>query len=280
MSIPRALAVLVLSGSLMSCESKRAEAPAELPLLRLEAHDFAFTTPAEVAPGLTRVRLINHGPSWHEALITRLPEGVESDAYLAAARAGESFPVGATDFGGPGKVATGDSSEVIVDLEPGRYVVVCWSDNHVTSGMLASLLITVSADSGTRQAGAAPVDSATGEVRLVDFRIEHDSGLYRSGTNVLRVRNTGQRPHDLTYYRLEPGKTLQDFGQWFATREGPPPAVPVGGVVTLAPGRENLVRLELTPGQYFAGCGTPETGDDGKVTLHIRMGMYEVFEVK
>ena len=93
------------------------------------------------------------------------------------------------------------------------------------------------------------------------------------------MRNTGQRPHDLTFYRLADGKSARDFGVWYATREGPAPAVPVGGIVTLAPGREGLVELDLPPGRYFAGCGTPEDGPNG-VTLHIRMGMVEVFEIK
>jgi hypothetical protein len=251
--------------------------PRELPLLRVEAQDMSFTVPTESPGGLTRVRLVNHGPSWHEALITKLPDGVEPDAYLAAARAGEAFPVGAVDMGGPGKVATGDSSEMVVHLEPGRYVVVCWSDNHVKSGMLSPVLITVGEG---EDADSTAVPPATGEVRLVDFRIERDSGTYRAGPNVLTVRNTGQRPHDVTYYRLEEGKTLQDFGAWLATREGPPPAVPVGGMVTLGPGREALMVLNLSPGRYFAGCGTPEQGADGKTTLHFMMGMLEQFEIR
>jgi len=40
-----------------------------------------------------------------------------------------------------------------------------------------------------------------------------------------------------------------------------------------------LWRWTPSPGRYFAGCGTPEDGPNG-VTLHIRMGMVEVFEIK
>lgn len=261
-------------GTMLSCGRPDA-GPVELPLLRLEANDFTFSAPQRAAGGLTRVRLVNHGPSWHEALITRLPDGVTAEAYLSEARAGKAFPVAAVDLGGPGKVATGDSSEVVITLEPGQYAIVCWSDNHVKAGMLSAVVITVDSSGAQRVAGPAP----TGEVQLEDFKITHDSATYRQGANVLRVRNTGQRPHDLTYYRLEEGKTLRDFGVWYATREGPPPAVPVGGIVTLAPGKEGLVSLNLPPGRYFAGCGTPEEGPEG-VRLHIQMGMFEVFEIK
>ena len=184
-------------------------------------------------------------------------------------------------MGGPGKVATGDSSEVVIALEPGQYAIVCWSDNHVKSGMLSSVLITVDSSASEATDGAKPASgpAPTGEVQLEDFKITHDSATYRLGANVLRVRNTGQRPHDLTFYRLEEGKTLRDFGVWYATREGPAPVTPVGGMVTLAPGREGLVSLNLPPGHYFAGCGTPEEGPEG-VRLHFQMGMYEEFEIK
>lgn len=288
----RMVGTLALIGVSIACDSGRADdAPRALPLLRLEARDFTFFVPSRSTVGLTRVRLVNHGPSWHEALVTRLPEGVTPEAYLEEARAGKAFPVGARDMGGPGKVAAGDSSEVVLALEPGRYAIVCWADDHVKAGMLSAVIISVgdsavandktggantSADVAIEASGAP---TPTGDVRLEEFKIVHDSGTYRRGANVLRVRNTGQRPHDLTFYRLADGKSARDFGVWYATREGPAPAVPVGGIVTLAPGREGLVELDLPPGRYFAGCGTPEDGPNG-VTLHIRMGMVEVFEIK
>jgi hypothetical protein len=252
--------------------------PTREALLRLEAHDFAFSGDTVAAAGRTRVRLVNHGPAWHEALLTRLPDTVTTEQYLAEARAGEAFPVGAFDVGGPGKIAAGDSSDVVLDLEPGRYAVVCWSDDHVSAGMISTMVITVAAGEGSARP-SVPAAIPTGEVLLEDFRIVHDSGTYRRGPNVLRVRNTGARPHDITYYRLEPGKTVRDFGRWYATREGEAPAVPVGGMVTLAPGREGLMELDLAPGSYFAGCGTPEEDTTGTV-LHIQMGMLETFEIE
>ncbi len=262
----------------LSCGALRGDAPpGELPLLRLEARDFTFSATPRVAAGPTRVRLVNHGPAWHEALITRLPDGVTAEAYLAEARAGKAFPVGAVDQGGPGKVAAGDSSEVVLVLQPGRYVIVCWADDHVTAGML--LALEVAADGRAAMEGGTAAPAPTGEVRLEDFTIVHDSSAYRRGSNVLHVRNTGARPHDLTFYRFAEGKGIQDFGAWYATRQGPPPAVPVGGTATLAPGRDGLLMLNLPPGRYFAGCATPEEGPDG-VTLHIQMGMIELFEIE
>jgi uncharacterized cupredoxin-like copper-binding protein len=276
--------------ALIACSTRQAaDAPRELPLLRIEARDLSFSVPTELPAGPTRIRLVNHGAAWHEALVTRLPEGVTTEAYLASARAGDAFPVNAVDVGGPGLVAATDSSEVVVVLEPGRYAVVCWSENHVKAGMIASMTISVTDSGAIRESGTTPsaahgVDTVgapapTGEVRLEDFRFVHDSGALRSGSNVLRVRNTGQRPHDMTVFKLEPGRTARDFGMWYATRQGPPPAIPVGGMSTLAPNHDGWLMLNLPPGSYLVVCGTPEQTADG-VQPHARMGMVEVLELR
>lgn len=38
------------------------------------------------------------------------------------------------------------------------------------------------------------------------------------------------------------------------------------------------MELDLGPGGYFAGCGTPEQDSTGTV-LHIQMRMIELFEI-
>ena len=270
------LASLALLAACGSGGRPAAASRAELPLLRLEARDFTFSVPAHVPAGLTRVRLVNRGSAEHEAQITRLPDGATPEAYLAGARAGETFPVGATDVGGPGKVAGGDSSDVVIALEPGRYAVVCWADGHVMAGMIAPLEVGEPARSAT---GGAAAPAATGEVEMRDHSFAHAPGVFRSGANVIRVRNTGQRPHDMTVYRLAPGRTLREFGVWYRTRQGEAPAVPVGGMVTLAPGREGWAELDLPPGRYFVACGTPEKTPEG-TKIHAQLGMIEEFAIE
>ena len=275
--IARFAALLLAAG----CGGDPNSAATELPLVRLEAHDFAFRTPSPIPAGLTRVRLVNNGPGWHEAAIARLPDGETEASYLAAARTGNPFPVGAVDFGGPGKVAANDSSDVVVDLEPGRYVVVCWHDAHVKSGMIASMVIQVGDERSTvaSRGDSAVLPTATGEIALEDMRFTHAPDTYRVGRNVLRIRNAGQRPHDMTIYRLHPGRTVPEFAAWYGSRQGEPPAIPVGGMVTLAPGKEGLAEIDLEPGSYFVACGTPEQTPEG-IKIHAQMGMAEVFELR
>ena len=194
---------------LIACTSQADDAPRELPLIRIEALDLSFTVPAELPAGLTRIRLVNLGAVWHEALVTRLPDGVTTEAYLAAARAGDEFPVNAVDVGGPGLVATNDSSEVVVDLEPGRYAIVCWSDNHVKSGRIAPMAVTVGDRNAVEFFGRdvrgfgshRPRRRAHSNGRGASRGLSLRARLWRvsSGAlNVLRVRNTGQRPHEMT----------------------------------------------------------------------------------
>ena len=238
-------------------------------LLRLVATDLAFEAPVTVASGLTRVRLVNHGRVWHAALISRLPEGAGVANYLSEARSEEAFPVQAIDIGGPGQTAAADSSEVVLHLPPGRYAIVCWSDDHVKSGMIVPLTVTGSSGPG----GAASFNGSDGTVVLQDFRFVH-TAPFRRGPQILRVRNEGQRPHNLQLYRLHPGRTLRDFSAWYRSRQGTPPAVPMGGMETMASGREGWLLLNLPPGRYFIACGTPE-GD----VIHAQMGMIEEFDI-
>lgn len=261
--------LLLLVGACAAADSRAEVSPP--PLVRVVATGMTFTAPSRIDGGRVRVRLVNEGEAWHEVLITRLPPGTSVQDYLAGARAGEDFPAAAVDHGGPGIVAPGDSSEVVLDLAAGEYAIVCWTDNHVMAGMIAPLAVS----NGPAEAADVPQQPvADGAIALQEFAFAHAEPL-RPGPQLVRVRNEGQRPHDLALYRLAPGRTLQDFGVWYATREGPAPATPIGGTSTLAPGRTVWLPLSLTPGHYFMACGTPE-GDQ----IHAQLGMIEEFEIR
>jgi uncharacterized cupredoxin-like copper-binding protein len=261
----------VMALSLVSaCASRESGENTERPhLIRLVASDLRFAAPDTIPAGLTRLRLVNTGQAWHEALITRLPDSATAETYAAGARAGDAFPVSAVDVGGPGQIAAGDSSEVVLNLPPGRYAIVCWSDNHVKAGMIVPLVVSATETIAT---GTAP--AAEAEVKLEEYRFTHTTP-FRNGRQIVQVKNTGQRPHNLQIYRLESGKTLADFGAWFASRQGAPPAVPVGGMSTMAPGTEAWMHLALEPGRYFIACGTLEGGK-----IHAQLGMIEEFEIR
>jgi uncharacterized protein YbaA (DUF1428 family) len=55
----------------------------ELPVRRLVATDLAFSAPPEAEAGLTRIRLVNQGAVWHEAVVVLLDIGATLESHVA-----------------------------------------------------------------------------------------------------------------------------------------------------------------------------------------------------
>lgn len=231
------------------------------PLVRLVVRgDTVESSPAEVRAGVVRVRLVNRDTAWHDAVVVRLGDLAGTDSVPAA---------GAVAAGGAALAAGGDSSEAAFVLEPGRWAVTVRHDDTTRAAREATLTVQPRPAADVR-----PAMRAATLVAMADFRFDHLEQL-GEGTQVLRVRNDGQRPHELVVYRLLSGRTLRDFGTWYTTsREGPPPALPVGGATMVAPGREAWAVLQLRPGRYFMVCKVPEGAQ-----MHAALGMVQAFEV-
>lgn len=129
------LLVTVALGAVGACS----RAPARH-LLRLKARDLRFAPPAQVEAGVTRLRLIIRDPVWHEASLVRFTDSTSTlEAYMASARAGDECPAFAEDIGGVSALASGDSTDVLLNLEPGRYAVIGWHRDHLLQRMAAFL---------------------------------------------------------------------------------------------------------------------------------------------
>jgi hypothetical protein len=67
--------------------------------------------------------------------------------------------------------------------------------------------------------------------------------------------NEGPQDHEAIMVKLAPGKTLADFNTWANTgMKGPPPAMPVTGIATMAKGRTAIITENFTPGNYAITC--------------------------
>lgn len=104
-----------------------------------------------VPAGRSIWKVTNAGAVWHEAVIIRVPDGTTSEGLLAA------FANGGEDDGpdqefinslvqGSAVISPGNTSWMIVDLEPGTYAVICTfpSDDgrlHVMDGMLRVITV-------------------------------------------------------------------------------------------------------------------------------------------
>ncbi len=237
-------------------------------LLRLEARNLRFAPPARVEGGFTRLRLVNRDPVWHEASLVRFTDPTATlEAYVAAARAGDEYPEFAEDVGGVGFLAPGDSADVLLNLEPGRYAVICWHRDHLLQGMGASFEAV-----GESSPGIHP--TAAVDLELSDFRIPAFSPS--AGRELLHVTNAGPSEHELAILRLEPGKTLDDFMAWRAAGEiGPPPARSIAGTAALQPQAEVWLDVFWTPGRYVLLCLLE--GDGG--AYHADLGMQRLIVV-
>src|SRR6185295_10279725 len=115
---------------------------------------------------------------------------------------------------------------------------------------------------------SAPTADVT--VQLKDYTFELSKPL-ASGHQTIRVDNTGPQFHELVLARLEPGKTVDDFGAWaHGGMKTPPPVQFLGGVSPMDANESNSFSVDLVPGEYLLLCFLPDA-KDGKE--HLTHGM-------
>ena len=251
------------------------------PELLVRVNGDAFETPeTTVAAGRTLVRLENVGEeSWHGFML-QVPEDV-TDEQVAAdlgpeAESPPPWMFEAIYPGFPGETLPGQTSLALVDLRPGRYIVL--SDTVQPFEVVGEVATPVA----TPEAERPVID---GTVRLFDFNFEFPETV-EAGPQLWEVTNTGEQPHELLLARSpEPVTTEQVIELMASESEGATPTgggpsfgdfEPVGGIGWLSPGLTAWTEVDLAPGTYVALCFVfdPETG-----MPHVAMGMVAVFTV-
>jgi hypothetical protein len=126
-------------------------------------------------------------------------------------------------------------------------------------------------------AGAAPAVAAAEPtadvvVTLSDYAFTFSTPL-TAGTHTLRVENAGPQMHEISFERLAEGKTMQDYTAWGqAGMKGPPPSMPVGGLVGPSVGQHAYLTIDLAPGTYLVTCYVPDESDQKP---HVAHGMIQ-----
>jgi hypothetical protein len=199
-----ALAVLAGRASLAGAAAQDATpSGGDYPTVGFTARDFAFVgLPASVPGGLTRLSMTQEGPSDHHAMFMRLNDGATADDFVAALQAGDFGALlgAATSLGGPNAGALGTTTNVVVDLAPGRYMVACLIPDeetgmlHAAMGMLTPMEVT--------EGGAAPEPPASDvAIDLVEFAFPGLSSEVAAGRHTWAITDTGAQPHELVVYR-------------------------------------------------------------------------------
>jgi len=233
------------------------------------ASDYSFAAPDTIPAGLTELRLLNRGTEMHHAMLVRLDAG-KTMADLFAAMQPDSH-----EAGGPNTPGPGGESNAILRLVAGRYAMICVipsSDGkaHVMKGMAKEIIVTP-ATSNTSNANMR-VNST---MALFDYAFQLSQPL-QAGRQTIRVKNTGAQPHEVVLVKLQPGKKTADVLAWMEKMEGPPPGAPVGGTTPMARGEENIITVDLAPGEYGLVCFVPDAKDGKPHSMH---GMITQFTI-
>jgi uncharacterized cupredoxin-like copper-binding protein len=251
MRIVPAPSVLLLLGA---CT---ASAPAAPQQVRFTAREFAFSGPDSIAPGVTRITMVNAGTQPHHLILGRVDDG----KTVADVEAGmKEHPQAAAPYlsyrGASNMIMPGDSSSSVSDLPAGHYMLICFVPDpvdqtpHAFKGMTKEIVI-----AGPRH--EAPLPTSDAEIRLRDFAFV--AGDIAAGTHTFHVLNDGPQIHEIQLVRLNEGATAQQFLAGLAPgAAGPPPGVFLGGPGALSAGEGDYWTVTLKPGKYLFLCFVPD----------------------
>ncbi|HEX6251202.1 MAG TPA: hypothetical protein VFZ56_07205 [Gemmatimonadaceae bacterium] len=269
-------------------------------MVEIVARGLQFEAPDEIASGWTTLRFRNESPMVHFALVQRLPDGVgiaEQQRQVAPVfqdgmnllNAGETDAAmqkfgelpewfGQIVYtGGPGLLSPGRTSESIVHLEPGTYLIECYvktngifhsfNPDTLVYGMVHQLTVT-----DARSDASAPEPT-------VGLTISSDGGIETppnvvAGEHTIAVRFEDQRAHenflghDVHLVRLGETTDVSRVAAWmdWTQRTGletPAPAEFLGGTNEMPAGTTGYFTALLEPGRYAWVAEVPNPEDKG-----------------
>jgi hypothetical protein len=265
--------VLLALAALAGCAAWAEERGPVIHELTVRATEFEFEARDTVPAGLVRVRLENRGTIPHHLQLLRLEDGHTMDEVLEHAERDELVLPGVRFVGGPAVPPANGTSEVLLDLTPGRYLMVCYMPagkmRHLQLGMVRQLVVTSSPDPSR--------DEIREDVRVgLDSYSFQLAGEFRAGRRVIRVENLVTEPHEVDILRLLPGKTAEDLQAWLRNDALPQPFEPAGGSMVLDKDEVSYATVDLKVGDYALVCLVPDTQDHRPHAAH---GMVRVVRV-
>lgn len=276
-------------------------------VVEIVARGLQFEAPDEIESGWTTFRFRNESAMIHFALLQRFPEGVgiEEQQRLVAPVFQEGLRLlnsGETDAamqkfgelpewfgqivytGGPGLLSPGKTSESIVHLEPGTYLIECYvktdgvfhsfNPDTLAYGMVRQLRVT-----GTESDASAP--EPTLSLTISSSRGIEVAGNAIAGEHTIAVRFEDQQAHenfvghDVHLVRLTDTTDVGRVAAWmdWTQRTGletPAPAEFLGGTNEMPAGATGYFTASLEPGRYAWVAEVPNPQDKG---------MLQIFEV-
>ena len=243
--------------------------------LVVTSYEYAFQAPEQVGAGAVTVRLVNRGKMGHQAAFLRLDDSSSLVRVMRSLVADTAHTTGVRGIGGIENANPGDSSETILVLRPGRYVIVCAYDSggraHVSMGMIRSLTVTADAMNADSVLPVTPVT-----IRLTDYHVAL-SGPLHAGRQLIRVENDGMQRHHLSIMRFAGNTSLEELDKWDGKSKPAPIETVSGGTTILDAGQATVVALALRPGRYLFECAL---SNDAKSKPHYMLGMERVVAIR
>jgi hypothetical protein len=230
----------------------------------------SISAPDSTASGWRTVRVAEDSGS-HIVVLFRLPADwseAELATLLTDIDTGSVTPAPAVALGGP---EIGNSGEVILNVQPGVYVLACVtrdSEGH-RHAVRGEARVLVAHDPSVN--AAEPV--ATDSIDMSDFAFLRGE-TWKSGNHLIRIANHGMQDHQLRIARVRDGFTAQQV----LTAEDPATLLTgVAGMARMGPGQVAYLPIDLTPGLYLFTClvRDPKSGK-----AHAELGMFRPVQVE
>lgn len=254
----------------------------EFPPLTITLTDDGFSFPEGTTAGRYAVHIVNESSTPSHSSLGLLPDGIDL-AMVEEAMASETEEVpqwvldtkwrGMPDFGLPGETRTG-----IVDFPPGTYLGFSPFEGWFN-------IIEIG---GEPIASDLATPGATLNVKLTEMSFAWSQDTVPAGPQLLEVTNMGATLHDIQFYPVPEGTTVDNVMEMFMQEEGGTPSpenplstinedefLPAAAVSIIAPGVTSWLDLDLAPGTYMVMC--PLTFPSGPP--HAMLGMVEIITV-
>lgn len=222
------------------------------------AYDYGFKGPDRITAGMTTVRVANQGKAPHHVQLVKLAQGKTAADFAAAMKADPAHPPAWISYvGGPNAVVPGGQAEAIMQLDAGEYLLLCLIPNeqgipHVALGMQKPVTVTRS------KSAAVAEPRADLTITQADFSFSLSQPM-TAGHHTIQVTNKGGQPHEVVVVKLAPGATAKDWAAAFEPgAAGPPPGVPVGGIVGIEQGGKGYFTGDFEAGRYGLLCFFPD----------------------
>lgn len=250
------------------------------------ARGLRFEAPDEIPSGWNTIRLDNQSNMIHFALLSKMPEGrgVEEHQQIlvptiqnimddingktpSAPEAGFEPPEWMNEIvflGGPGLLSAGQTTDVIVNLDPGTYVLECYvksngifhsfSPDPDAYGMVHEFIV-------TKAKSTVKTPEADIEINLSSENGIDVKGKLSAGSQLIKINYLDQQlyenfvGHDIHLLKIDADTDLEEVNRWmnWARPDGletPAPAEFVGGINEMPAGETAYLKIDLEPGVY------------------------------